>query len=146
MRHPSSKSVQHSVVRFVCNSFPLNSQQTVDPHVITRQFHIRTHRCVTRQIAWIRQLQLLEPMCSSLSPGRTCSTMGIACGGADDDDDPPCATDVGNLFDVETAGETGSVVCSASLTFFRFGSASKTESGILSCNHAKVPESWLFRC
>ena len=59
--------------------------------------------------------------------------MGIACGGADDDDDPQCATDVGNLFDVETAGETGSVVCSVNLTFFMFGSASVTERDILSC-------------
>ena len=32
--------------------------------------------------------------------------MGIACGGADDDDDPPCVTDVGNVCDVETADET----------------------------------------
>ena len=32
------------------------------------------------------------PMCSSLSSGRTCSTVGDFCDGADDDDDPPCAT------------------------------------------------------
>ena len=74
-----------------------------------------------------------EPVCSSLSSSRTCSTMGTACGGADDDDDPQCATDVGNLFDVETAGESGSVVCSANLTFFMFGSASVTERDIVLC-------------
>ena len=72
-------------------------------------------------------------MCSSLSSGRTCVTVGNDCGGANDDDDPPCATDVGNLCDVKTASETGSVVCSANLTFFMFGSASEAGRGILSC-------------
>ena len=39
----------------------------------------------------------------------------------------------GNVCDVETAAETGSVVCSANLTLFMFGSASVTERDILSC-------------
>ena len=64
-------------------------------------------------------LSFFEPVCSSLSASRTCSTMGIASGGADDDDDPPCATDVGNVCDVETAGETSSVLGSANRTYFR---------------------------
>ena len=43
---------------------------------------------------------------------------------ADDDDDPPCATGADTVCEVESAGETGIVVCSANLTFFMFGSAS----------------------
>ena len=35
------------------------AQIAPDPHVITRQVHIRTHRCATWQIARFRQLQLL---------------------------------------------------------------------------------------
>ena len=33
--------------------------QTLDPHVITRQAHIRTHRCAAWHVAQFRQLQLL---------------------------------------------------------------------------------------
>ena len=51
---------------------------------------------------------------------------GVACGSADDDDDPPCATDVDTVCGVEKAGDTGTVVCSANLLFFMFGSASET--------------------
>ena len=47
-----------------------------------------------------------EPMCSSLSSGRTCSTMEVTCDG-----DPPCATGADTVCDVETAGETGTLVC-----------------------------------
>ena len=59
-----------------------------------------------------------EPVCSSLSSGRTCKTIGIDCGGADDEDDQPCVTGVNDACDVETAGGTGSVVCSANLLSF----------------------------
>ena len=42
-------------------------------------------------------------------------------------------TDVDHVCHAETAGGTGSVVCSANLTFFMFFSASQTERVILSC-------------
>ena len=44
--------------------------------------------------------------------------MGVICNGADDDDDSPCATSADTVCDVETAGETSTLVCSANLTFF----------------------------
>ena len=60
VRHPSSNSTLHRGIRFESNSFSLKSlQQTLDPHVITRQVHICTHRCATWQTSWFRQLQLL---------------------------------------------------------------------------------------
>ena len=50
-----------------------------------------------------------------------------------DDNDPPCATSADTVCDVETAGETGTLGCSAHLTCFMFGSASDTERDIISC-------------
>ena len=59
--------------------------------------------------------------------------MEVACDRADDDDDPPCATSADGVCNVETLGETGTVVGSANLTFFMLGSASDTGHDILSC-------------
>ena len=59
--------------------------------------------------------------------------MEVTCDGADDDADPPCTTSADTVCDVETISETNTVVSSAKLTFFMFGSASKTERDILSC-------------
>ena len=44
--------------------------------------------------------------------------MGVACGGADDDDHPPGATGADTVRGVEIVGETGTVVSSANFTFF----------------------------
>ena len=74
-----------------------------------------------------------ELMCSSLSSSRTCSTVVCICNDVHDDDDPPCATCVETVCDVENTGETCTFVCSENTTFFRFGSASDTERDILSC-------------
>ena len=71
------------------------------------------------KLAGSDNFSFFEPVCSSLSASRTCSTVGTASGGDDDDDDPPCATDVGNVCYVETAGETSSVLGSANRTYFR---------------------------
>ena len=57
----------------------------------------------------------------------------VACGGAGDDDDPPCVTAEDTVCDVEPADGTCPVVCSASLTFFMFGSASEAGRDSLSC-------------
>ena len=115
--HTSSNSAQHRVARFVCKSFPFKSlQQTLDPHVITRQVSIRPHQSVTGKSPGSDNSIFSEPMCSSQSSARTCKTMGSDCGGAGDEDDPPCVTGVNDVCDVEAAGGTSSVVCSASLT------------------------------
>ena len=59
--------------------------------------------------------------------------MEVTCDGAGHDDDLPCATGADTVCDVETAGGTRIIVCSANLTFFMFGSASETGRDILSC-------------
>ena len=58
--------------------------------------------------------------------------MEVTCDGADDDDDPPCATSADTVCGGETTGETSTVVCLANLTFFMLGSESNTERDILS--------------
>ena len=131
--HPAIRLNTGSFDLFATHSRSNRLQQTLDPHVITQQVHIRTYRCTTWQTARLRQLCFFEPVSSSLSSRRTCSTMEVTCDGADDDDDPPCATGADTVCDVETAGETGTVVCSANLTFVMFGSASETERDIIAC-------------
>ena len=71
-------------------------------------------------------------MRSSLASGRSCSTVEVVCGGADDVD-PQCMTGAGTVCGVEVVGETGTVERSVNLTFFMLGSASDTERDILSC-------------
>ena len=83
--HPFCNSTQQKVIRFVRNSFPFKSiQQTLDPHIIIRQVHIRTHRCTTLANCSVQRTS------SPLLSIRKCSTVGVICDIADDDDDPQC--------------------------------------------------------
>ena len=59
-----------------------------------------------------------KPGCWFLSSGLTCKTMGMDCGNADDEDDPPCVIDVGDVCDVETAGGTQVQSCVQKISFF----------------------------
>ena len=133
-RHTSGNSVERRVARSICKSFPFKSlQQTLDPHVITRQVRVRTHHALLGKSPGSDNFNFFQPRCSLLSSSGTCKTMRIDCGNADDEDDPPCVIDVDDVCDVETASGSCSVVCSANLTFFMFGSASETGRDILSC-------------
>ena len=73
-------------------------------------------------------------MRSSLSSSRSRSTVEVACGGADDDEDPPkYVTGAGSVCGVTVTDETGAVARSVNLAFFMLGSASDTERDTLSC-------------
>ena len=94
-------------------------QQKLDPHVITRQVHIRTHRCPAWQPA-----RVLTTSASLNQCARHCHQVARAqqwecvCNGADDADDPPCTTSADTVCGVEITGETSTVACQATLTFF----------------------------
>ena len=117
VRHPSSNSVQHSVARCVCNSFLLNSlQQTIDRHVIARQFHIRTHQCARHchQVARVQQWEVPVAVLMTMMTHNARRMQAI------------CLMWKPRVKQVQSSVQQIS-------PFFMFGSASVTDSDILSC-------------